>query len=58
MKIYVVTHGEGINHHVCGVADTMEKAQILVKYFGRDTSEPINIETHTTDGIERLEAIL
>ena len=48
MKVYVVTQGEYSDYHICGVAETMEKAQKLVKYFGRP-NYPADIETYDTN---------
>lgn len=48
MKVYVITQGNYSDYHICGVAETMEKAQKLVKYFGRP-NYPADIEIYDTN---------
>ena len=49
MKVYVVTQNGGYDdYHICGVADTMEKAQKLVTYFEK-WGDSTGIEIYDTN---------
>lgn len=48
MTVYVITKGEYSGYHICGVADTPEKAKRMVEFYS-DKYEKANIETFDTN---------
>lgn len=55
MKIYVITQGIYSDYHICGVATTKEKAEMMQKFFSTDYDKA-EIETYDTDTYEPIGA--